>query len=78
MHDDLKTAAKSVNHWSGVTTLIPLFGGFVADAYLGHFKIVFFFIHHLPHGFDSSMHVLVRTKLKALQYENMPRTQKNP
>ncbi|XP_009358790.1 protein NRT1/ PTR FAMILY 5.6 [Pyrus x bretschneideri] len=42
MHDDLKTAAKSVNHWSGVTTLIPLFGGFVADAYLGRFKTVLF------------------------------------
>ncbi|XP_065852553.1 protein NRT1/ PTR FAMILY 5.6-like [Euphorbia lathyris] len=41
MHEDLKTAARSVNYWSGVTTLMPLFGGFVADAYLGRFSTVF-------------------------------------
>ncbi|KAG8649376.1 hypothetical protein MANES_08G078700v8 [Manihot esculenta] len=41
MHDDLKTAARSVNYWSGVTTLMPLLGGFVADAYLGRFSTVF-------------------------------------
>ncbi|WCJ28372.1 Major facilitator superfamily protein [Euphorbia peplus] len=41
MHQDLKTAARSVNYWSGVTTLMPLFGGFVADAYLGRFYTVF-------------------------------------
>ncbi|KAK6120318.1 hypothetical protein DH2020_046009 [Rehmannia glutinosa] len=40
IHQDLKTAAKSVNYWSGVTTLMPLFGGFVADAYLGRFWTV--------------------------------------
>lgn len=40
MHQDLKTAAKSVNYWSGVTTMMPLFGGFVADAYLGRFSTV--------------------------------------
>ncbi|XP_050213004.1 protein NRT1/ PTR FAMILY 5.6-like [Mercurialis annua] len=42
MHEDLKTAAKSVNYWSGVTTLIPLLGGFLADAYFGRFFTVFF------------------------------------
>ncbi|KAM6550828.1 hypothetical protein CsatB_000636 [Cannabis sativa] len=41
MHEDLKTAAKSVNYWSGVTTLMPLFGGFIADSYLGRFYTVF-------------------------------------
>lgn len=41
IHEDLKTAAKSVNYWSGVTTLMPLVGGFVADAYLGRFSTVF-------------------------------------
>ncbi|KAK9289856.1 hypothetical protein L1049_008016 [Liquidambar formosana] len=41
IHQDLKTAAKSVNYWSGVTTLMPLFGGFIADAYLGRFSTVF-------------------------------------
>ncbi|CAA2982574.1 NRT1 PTR FAMILY [Olea europaea subsp. europaea] len=40
IHQDLKTAAKSVNYWSGVTTMMPLLGGFVADAYLGQFTTV--------------------------------------
>lgn len=40
IHQDLKTAAKSVNYWTGVTTLMPLLGGFVADAYLGRFYTV--------------------------------------
>ncbi|KAF7845440.1 protein NRT1/ PTR FAMILY 5.6-like [Senna tora] len=40
MHEDLKTAAKNVNYWSGVTTLMPLFGGFFADAYLGRYFTV--------------------------------------
>ncbi|KAL8094179.1 hypothetical protein AgCh_035882 [Apium graveolens] len=40
MHQDLKTAAKSVNYWSGVTTVMPLVGGFVADAYMGRFSTV--------------------------------------
>ncbi|KAJ9180647.1 hypothetical protein P3X46_008863 [Hevea brasiliensis] len=40
IHQDLKTAAKSVNYWSGVTTVMPLFGGFVADACLGRFSTV--------------------------------------
>ncbi|KAL8102298.1 hypothetical protein AgCh_026979 [Apium graveolens] len=40
LHQDLKTAAKSVNYWSGVTTIMPLLGGFVADGYLGRFPAV--------------------------------------
>ncbi|KAA8516366.1 hypothetical protein F0562_016659 [Nyssa sinensis] len=40
IHQDLKTAAKSVNYWSGVTTTMPLLGGFLADAYLGQFSTV--------------------------------------
>lgn len=40
IHQDLKTAAKSVNYWSGVTTVMPLVGGFVADAYMGRFSTV--------------------------------------
>lgn len=40
IHQDLKTAAKSVNYWSGVTTMMPLLGGFLADAYLGRFYTV--------------------------------------
>ncbi|KAL3636497.1 hypothetical protein CASFOL_018796 [Castilleja foliolosa] len=40
LNQDLNTAAKSVNYWMGVTTLMPLLGGFVADAYLGRFSTV--------------------------------------
>lgn len=40
IHQDLKTAAKNVNYWAGVTTLMPLFGGFLADAYLGRYSTV--------------------------------------
>nr|XP_043635789.1 protein NRT1/ PTR FAMILY 5.6-like [Erigeron canadensis] len=42
IHQDIKTAAKSVNYWTGVTTLMPLLGGFIADAYLGRFAMVLF------------------------------------
>ncbi|XP_068669445.1 protein NRT1/ PTR FAMILY 5.7-like [Aristolochia californica] len=40
LDQDLKTAAKNVNYWLGLTTIMPLLGGFVADAYLGRFKTV--------------------------------------
>ncbi|XP_044473785.1 protein NRT1/ PTR FAMILY 5.6-like [Mangifera indica] len=40
IHQDLMTAARNVNYWVGVTTLMPLLGGFVADAYLGRFSTV--------------------------------------
>ncbi|XP_051131685.1 protein NRT1/ PTR FAMILY 5.6-like [Andrographis paniculata] len=40
IQQDLKTAAKSVNYWAGVTTMMPLLGGFLADAYLGRFSAV--------------------------------------
>ena len=40
IHLDLKTAAKSCNYWIGVTTMMPLVGGFLADAYLGQFSTV--------------------------------------
>ncbi|XP_072976787.1 protein NRT1/ PTR FAMILY 5.6-like [Typha angustifolia] len=40
LHQEVKTAAKNVNYWVGVTTLMPLLGGFMADAYLGRFTTV--------------------------------------
>ncbi|GFZ02245.1 major facilitator superfamily protein [Actinidia rufa] len=40
IHQDLKTAAKNSNYWAGVTTVMPLLGGFFADAYLGRFSTV--------------------------------------
>ncbi|XP_058756462.1 protein NRT1/ PTR FAMILY 5.7-like [Vicia villosa] len=42
MHEDLETAAKNVNYWTGTTTLMPLIGGFLADAYTGRFPMVLF------------------------------------
>lgn len=41
MHQDLQTAAKNANNWIGVTTTImPLIGGFLSDAYLGRFYAI--------------------------------------
>ncbi|KAH7853962.1 hypothetical protein Vadar_008557 [Vaccinium darrowii] len=40
MHQDLKEAAKNVNYWSGVTTMMPLLGGFLADSYTGRFPMI--------------------------------------
>ncbi|GFY93205.1 major facilitator superfamily protein [Actinidia rufa] len=37
IHQDLKTAAKNSNYWTGVATVMPQLGGFLADAYLGRF-----------------------------------------
>ncbi|XP_014495083.1 protein NRT1/ PTR FAMILY 5.6-like [Vigna radiata var. radiata] len=42
MHEDLKTATKNVNYWLGATALMPLIGGFVADAYTGRFHMIIF------------------------------------
>jgi dipeptide/tripeptide permease len=36
----MKVAAKNVNHWMSVTTLMPLLGGFLTDGYLGRFSTV--------------------------------------
>lgn len=40
MHQDLKTAAKIVDCWGGVTTVMPLLGGSLADAYTGRFFMI--------------------------------------
>ncbi|KAF5190453.1 NRT1/ PTR FAMILY 5.6 [Thalictrum thalictroides] len=40
LHFDIKNAAKSVNYWAGVTTVMPLLGGFLADGYVGRFYMV--------------------------------------
>ncbi|EXC19370.1 putative peptide/nitrate transporter [Morus notabilis] len=42
IHQDLNMAAKNVNYWSGVTTVIPLVGAFLADSYTGRFTMVLF------------------------------------
>ncbi|KAL3523898.1 hypothetical protein ACH5RR_016732, partial [Cinchona calisaya] len=53
LHQDLKTAAKNVNYWTGVTTMMPLFGAFLADACFGRFfmimlsSIIYLVVHFL-------------------------------
>uniref|UniRef100_A0A0D9W0V0 Major facilitator superfamily (MFS) profile domain-containing protein n=1 Tax=Leersia perrieri TaxID=77586 RepID=A0A0D9W0V0_9ORYZ len=42
LHEEMKFAAKNVNYWTSVTTLMPLLGGFLADGYLGRFSTVLF------------------------------------
>ncbi|KAF9614125.1 hypothetical protein IFM89_015387 [Coptis chinensis] len=40
LHEPTATAAKNLNVFNGVTTLLPLLGAFIADAYLGRFKTI--------------------------------------
>ncbi|OIW18907.1 hypothetical protein TanjilG_25350 [Lupinus angustifolius] len=40
IHQDLKTAARNVNYWNGVTAMMPLLGGFLADGYLSRYITV--------------------------------------
>lgn len=42
LQEEMKFAAKNVNYWTSVTTLMPLVGGFLADGYLGRFSTVLF------------------------------------
>lgn len=61
IHQDIKTAAKSVNYWSGVTTLMPLLGGFIADAYLGRYSTVFisviiYLLVHLCNSINANVY----------------------
>eukprot|EP01018_Ginkgo_biloba_P001010 Gb_27115 [translate_table: standard] len=40
LHEGLAISAKNVNNWLGVTTVLPLVGGFLADAYVGQYWMV--------------------------------------
>ena len=40
LHQPTATAAKNVNMWAGVSALFPLFGGLLADSFLGRFKTI--------------------------------------
>jgi len=65
IHQDLKTAVKNVNYWAGVTTLMPLLGGFLADAYLGRYStviascIVYLMVSNLNHHSIKHLEMLL-------------------
>lgn len=40
LHEGVAASAKNVNYWTGVTTVLPLVGGFIADAYCGRYWMV--------------------------------------
>ncbi|KAF6163267.1 hypothetical protein GIB67_025131 [Kingdonia uniflora] len=42
LHESIAKAAKNVNIWLGVSAILPLLGAFIADAYVGRFKIILF------------------------------------
>jgi len=75
LHQDLKTAVKNVNYWSGVTTLMPLLGGFLADAYLGRYTtvitscIVYLMVINLSH--HSTKHFITGEKIVIYRYYHL-------
>ncbi|XP_040366003.1 protein NRT1/ PTR FAMILY 5.4 isoform X2 [Rosa chinensis] len=40
LHEPIPTAAKNVNTWIGVSSLLPILGAFIADSYLGRFNTI--------------------------------------
>ncbi|ERN04735.1 protein NRT1/ PTR FAMILY 5.10 [Amborella trichopoda] len=40
LHQSTATAAKNVNVWNGVATIIPLLGAFIADSYMGRYPTI--------------------------------------
>ncbi len=58
MHISLPKANVIMNDWLGTTALIPLFSGFIADAYLGRYYTICLF---------SVIYVLVTPQLHPMQ-----------
>ncbi|KAI0531032.1 hypothetical protein KFK09_000581 [Dendrobium nobile] len=42
LHESTAAAASAVNTWSGVSSMLPLAGAFVADSYFGRYKTILF------------------------------------
>eukprot|EP00250_Pteridium_aquilinum_P007446 c17158_g1_i1 orf=101-1948(+) len=40
LHEGTASATQSVNNWTGASTVLPIFGAFIADAYLGRFRTI--------------------------------------
>lgn len=45
LHQSTATAVKNVNMWTGASTILLLFGAFIADYYLSRYHTILFSSH---------------------------------